>query len=97
METGDFSTIESMSFAFSVSGFDVVANQCVLVWRDIDVNQDFISAAVQPQATTTLSVTHMQSANMISDDHKWLQQHNNGPPFDSFKLHMSGDTEFLFW
>lgn len=54
METGDFSTIESMSFAFTVSGFDVVADQCVLVWRDIDVNQDF-SAAVQPQATTTLS------------------------------------------
>lgn len=66
MQTGDFSTIESMSFAFSVSGFDVVADQRVLFWRDIDVNQDF-SAAAQPQATTTLSATHAQSANMISD------------------------------
>lgn len=66
METGDFCTIESMSFTFSGSGFDVVADQCVLVWRDIDVNQDF-SAAPQPQATTTLSETHAQSANMISD------------------------------
>lgn len=55
-----------MSFTFSGSGFDVVADQCVLVWRDIDVNQDF-SAAPQPQATTTLSETHAQSANMISD------------------------------
>lgn len=64
METEDFSAIESMSFAFSVSGFDVVASQCVLVWRDIDVNQDFISAAVQPQATTTLSATHAHSASM---------------------------------
>lgn len=51
METEDFSTIESVSFAFSVSGFDVVADQSVLVWRDTDVNQNF-SAAVQPQATT---------------------------------------------
>lgn len=55
METEDFSTIESMSFASSVSGFDVVADQCVLVWTDIDVNQDF-SAAAQPQATKTRAV-----------------------------------------
>lgn len=45
MKTEDFSTIGSVSFTFSVSGFNVAAHQCVLFRKDTDANQDLAAAA----------------------------------------------------
>lgn len=98
LETEDFSAIESMSFTFSGSGFNVVVRQCVLFTKDTDVNQ---AAAAQKKKKKKKKIKKRNRNTLIRPTvgkftshrpKRMCDQTGRLKPFDSVKSHPSGEA-----